>query len=78
MKGLISIEILITYVVVLLIYIVGIWPIIRNTIASVTGADQLTQFLLTLVGPAFLIAIIIGIFSYSTGRAPVGAWSGEE
>ena len=77
MKALISIETLIAYFVVLLVYVVGIYPGLRDNIAMVTGADQMTTFMLSLMAPAFLIAIIIGIFSYAQGKQPSGAWGGE-
>jgi hypothetical protein len=75
---LISLETLIGYFVVLLIYIVAIFPVIRTQIALVTGADELTSFMLGLIAPVFLIAIIIGIISYGLGRSPSGVWSGGE
>lgn len=76
--NLISVETLIGYMCVLLIYIVGVYPVIREQIALVTGADELTSFMLTLVAPAFLIAIIIGIISYSLGKSPSGVWGSSE
>jgi hypothetical protein len=75
--NLISIEVLIGYFVVLLCYIVGIYPAIRDQVALVTGADPLTTFMLSLIAPVFLIALIIGIVSYGLGRQPAGSWGGE-
>lgn len=76
--NLIDIATLIFYFMALLVYLVGIYPIIRDTVAAVTGADQLTMFMLTLIAPAFLIALIIGIISYALGRQPSGAWGGGD
>jgi len=77
MKGFISLEILTGYVLVLIIYLVGFYPIIRDTIAQVTGVDELTSFALGLVPVAFLIAIMVGIISYGVGKRPEGVWGGE-
>jgi len=50
----------------------------RDVISSVTGADQFTTFILGLIPPVFLIAIIMGIVNYARGVNPVGAWGNEE
>lgn len=76
-KGFINIEILVGYFVVLIIYLVGFYPIMREIIASVTGADELTAFVLSLIPLVFLLAIIIGIMTFARGEKPIGAWGGE-
>lgn len=75
--GLISLETLIGYFVVLIIYIVAIFPIIRDNIAAVTGADEFTTFIFGLLPAVFLIAIMAGIINYARGVQPSGAWGGE-
>jgi len=53
---------------VLIIYLVGLYPIIRDTIAGITSIDPITASLLSFVPAAFLVFIIVGLFSYATQR----------
>jgi len=57
--------------VVLIIYIVGLYPVMQDMInAAVPTMDSTSAFLLQLVPVAFLIGLLASIFLYATGRLP--------
>lgn len=66
MKGNISAGTLITYVIVLLIYVTGLYPIVYSSLANIT--DPVTATIASFVPLMFLIAIILGIFNYARGQ----------
>lgn len=71
MKGSISGSTLVMLFIVLLVFIIGLSPVLRETINTVTG-DSLTTFILGIILPCFLFAIIAGIIVYSTKGEPQG------
>lgn len=66
-KGLVSMSTLIGYFIVLLFYIVGLYPIIQAQINSFIG-DPFTTAILSLVPAGIFIAIVAGIFNYARGQ----------
>lgn len=72
-RSFISIEVLIGFVFVLLMFIMMYPPVIKPAIDNVTPTmDSAAAAILSFVPAAFLIAIIVGIFAYAFGRSPPG------
>lgn len=68
---------MIGYCLALIIYIVGFYPIIRDTINATIISDSTTASLFSLIPAVILIAMMIGLLTYAFGKRPSGAWGGE-
>ena len=77
MKAQISMFTIVGFVMVFVIYVVGFYPVMQQTIASAPQYDPLSNQLMALVPASFFIAMIIGVLYYAFGRRPPGAWGGE-
>ena len=64
-KGNISLETLVGFMIVLMLYVYGLYPIVRDTLNSMTNVDPVTQSVAQFIPAAFLLAIVYGIFKYA-------------
>jgi len=75
-KKMISLSTMVGYVLVFVIYVVGFYPIMSQTIQNAMGLDPLSSSLMSLVPAAFFVAMIVGFFNYALGKRGSGAWGG--
>ena len=67
-------ESLVGYFLVLGIFILGLFVVMRDTISTLVGVtDPTLLFLLNVTPLIFFIAIITGIVMFAMGHKPVGA-----
>lgn len=70
-KGQLDLSTIVGLVVGLLVYVLGLYPIVNTAIQdNFASFDPITQGTIVFVPLVFLLAIFIGLFSYAFGRRP--------